>query len=270
MGSSPKIEDLQKKDDEFRAYLNSIETDLKDRSADADKKMQADIDTFYTKNGYDDQKAFGSGRNHDFIHEAEFSMDNLKKVIDQVSSAVFAGAAVPSGASVNQKAVEGAAKDLGPEVGAMANLELYIAGKVFDVLSNIIISFGAGTKVSYSSSTKSESLGYGIQMFTAVSASSYQSHSFFTNEYISQYLYAYDVRFSLKQAQSEAKMGIVQAYENQLAVFEHKLTQLAQQLDEGTIDIDAYGTASEKYNKYIEAYRDKINSLNAAALAAAE
>jgi hypothetical protein len=228
MGKSATIEDLQKNDAAFRTYLDGIEKDLATQSDAAQQKMRTDIDDFYTKNGYDDAKRFTDGKNVDFMHQSEFTMDNLKKVIDAVSSAVFAGAQPPAGSTVNEDAVKAADKALGPEVGAMANLELYIAGKVFDVLSNIIISFGTGTEVSFSSSTKSESLGYGIQMFTAVTASSYRSHSFFNNEYISQYLYCYDVRFSVKQAQSEAKMGIVQAYQNQLAVFEDLLTKLAE------------------------------------------
>jgi hypothetical protein len=263
MGRSPSIEELQANDDNFRKYLTGLETDLDTKSAAAAQKMEADIAAFYLANHYDDSKEFGSGRNTDFLHEKEFSLDNLKKVIDAISAAVFSGAPVPKGASVNEEAVAEADKSLGKEVGAMANLELYIAGKVFDVLSNIVLSFGTGASVTYTSSTKSQSLGYGMQMFTSVAASSYQSHSFFQNEYISQYLYMYDVRFSIKQAQSEATMGIVQAYENQLAVFEDLLNKLADELDKGNVSLDAYGTTADKLQAYIEQFHTKIENLKA-------
>lgn len=263
MGSSPKIADLQAADDNFRNYLNSIEQQLQAESDTAVKKMQGDIAAFYTYNHYDDAKQFGSGQNTDFLHEQEFSLDNLKKVIDSISAAVFSGAPVPEGASVNKDAVAAADNQLGSEVGAMSNLELYIAGKVFDVLSNVVLSFGTGSSFTFSSSTKTESLGFGMQMFTCVSASSYQSHSFFSNEYISQYLYIYDVRFSVKQAQAEAELGLVQAYENQLAVFEDLLNKLGDELDQGAISLDAYQTTSDKYQSYIDQFHTKIDSLKA-------
>jgi hypothetical protein len=261
MGSSPSIDDLRAKDNDFKAYLASIQQDLDAKSATMADKLNKDIGDFYTSNHYDDAKAFASGRNTDFLHEKEFSLDNLKKVIDAISAAVFSGAGVPAGASVNKDTVAEADKALGKEVGAISNLELYIAGKVFDVLSNVVLSFGTGASVTYTTSLKSESLGFGMQMFTAVASSSYQSHSFFNNEYISQYLYMYDVRFSLKQAQIEATIGLVQAYENQLAVFEDLLNRIGDELDQGTISLDAYESASEKYGGYIEAFRTKINSL---------
>jgi hypothetical protein len=265
MGSSPKIEDMRQNDDAFRKYLTDIQTDLDAKSASMSQKVQTEISDFYTKNHYDDAKLFASGQNTDFVHQEEFTMDNLKKVIDSISAAVFSGAPVPKGTDVNQDAVADADKALGKEVGAMANLELYIAGKVFDVLSNVVLSFGTGASVTYSTAVESKSLGFGMQMFTAVAANSYQSHSFFNNQYISQYLYMYNVRFSVKQAQVEATIGLVQAYQNQMAVFEDLLNKLGQELDEGTIALDAYETMSEKYQKFIDQFDEKISSLKSLA-----
>lgn len=261
MGKSPSIQDLEAKDNAFRDYLSNLEKQLDAQAAAAKTAMEAAITDFYTKNKYDDAKEFVSGQNTDFVHTKEFSLQNVKNIIDAISAAVFAGSAVPSGASVNKDAVQAADKALGKEVGAMANLELYIAGKVFDVLSNVILSFGSSTQMSYTSSTKSESLGFGMQLFTSVAASSYQSQSFFNNEFINQYLYMYDVRFSVAQAQEEAAMGIVQAYENQLATFEDLLNKLADQLDQGAITLDQYTTTSQAYEDFIDKYKAKIDAL---------
>lgn len=261
MGKSPSIADLEAKDNAFRDYLNNLETQLNQQAATAKTEMEASITKFYADNKYDDAKAFVSGQNTDFMHTSEFSMQNVKNVIDAISAAVFAGSAVPPGTSVNADAVQAADKALGKEVGAMANLELYIAGKVFDVLSNVILSFGSSTSISYSASSKSESLGFGLQLFSTVAASSYQSQSFFNNEYINQYLYMYDVRFSVKQAQVEATMGLVQAYENQLATFEDLLNKLADQLDQGSITLAQYSDTSTQYQNFIDRYKEKIDSL---------
>lgn len=263
MGKSPSIADLQAKDDAFNAYLTNLEADLSKKASAAEQQMQADITAFYTTNGYDDAKDFTSGSNTDFMHESEFSLDNLKNVIDAISKAVFSGAAVPTGATVDQQGVDAATAALGAEVGAMANLELYIAGKVFDVLSNVVLGFGASTSISYTSNTKSDSLGFGLQMFTTISASSYQSQSFFQNEYISQYLYGYDIRFSVEQAKVEMTMGLVQTYENALVNFEKRVDALTAEVGAGTLDGAAFETTVAVYNTLIDQYRTKIDQLKA-------
>lgn len=265
MGHSPSIEELQAKDDQFRKYLSTLEADLDQKASAAAEKMRTEVDTFYSDNAYHDAKAFVSGQNTDFLHEKEFSLENLKKVVDGISAAVFAGAAVPPGATTNKDGVQAADAALGSTVGAMSNLELYIAGKVFEVLSNVVLSFGTGSSVTYTSSTKSASLGFGLQMFTSVAASSYQSHSFFTNEYISQYLYMYEVRFSVAQAQTEAKMGLVQAYENQLTNFEQLLDKLGDSLTKGDIDLNAYAKTADQLQELIDRFQEKIDSLKSVA-----
>ena len=270
MGSSPSIENLQAKDDEFRKYLKTLEEDLGGKAADATSRLQADISEFYKANEYDDAKIIVSGRNADFMHQKEFSLDNLKKVIDGISAAVFSGAAPPKGATPNDEAVRAAGEALGDAVGAMSNLEIYIAGKVFDVLSNTVLSFGTGTQTAYTSHTKTESLGFGLQMFASVSASSYQSHSFFTNEYITQYLYLYDIRFSIKQAQAETEMGLVQAYESLMTDFEAELKGLGRRLGTSKpkgLDVAGFKTEAKNLQEVIDDYHAKIGQLKSAARA---
>ncbi|TDD18295.1 hypothetical protein [Nonomuraea diastatica] len=264
MGRSPSIEDLQAKDEQFRQYLNTLEQDLNKKAATAAEQMRSEIEAFYSSNKYDDAKAFVAGKSVDFVHEKEFSLNNLKNVIDQISAAVFSGAQPPKGVSTNKDAVEAANKDLGRTVGAMANLELYIAGKVFDVLSNIVLGFGTGTSVAYTSSTKTESLGFGMQMFTSVATSTYESHSFFVNEYISQYLYMYDVRFSIKQAQTEAAIGLVQTYENLLADYEERLNKLGEMLAEEKITLEDFKSICATLQGLIDQFHDKLGRLKSA------
>ncbi|MBQ0864059.1 hypothetical protein KBZ21_29235 [Streptomyces sp. A73] len=261
MGSSPSIAELQAREDQFKKYLQTLQDDLAGKAENAETAMRKDIDSFYQHNNFDDATVFVSGKSTDFLHEKEFTAENLKKIIDAISAAVFSGGAAPKGTSTNPTAVEAASAALGPAIGAISNLELYIAGKVFDVLSNIVLSFGTGTSIAYTSSTKSQSLGYGLQMFTSVAASSYRSESYFVNEYISQYLYMYEIRFSVKQAQNEAAMGMVQLYQNELARFEAVLNQLGGKFSSGAIDFAAYESTSAKYLELIDSYEDRINKL---------
>lgn len=263
MGHSPSIKELQEKDEEFRNYLDDLEKDLKKDAADAIKDMDNQIKDFYSGNKYEDAKEIVKGGQIDFLHEKEFSLENLSKMIGNISAAVFGGAAVPKGTSANATAVAAASKALGPTVGALSNLELYISGKVFDLLSEIIISFGTGSSVAYSNSVKNLPLGFGMQMFTCVAGKSFESKSYFVHEYISQYLYNYEIRFSMDQAKLEIAMGLIQTYENQLTVFEAKILGLTNKLEEGTIDPVAYKAAITIYMDLIHDTRGEIADLKA-------
>lgn len=263
MGKSPSIAKLEMQEDDFRAYIQKLEGEIAAKASKAKSELQKTISEFYSSNGYDDAKDFVSGSNYDFMQKSEFSLSNLKSIIDAISKAIFAGAAAPSGADVNESSVEAASKALGAEVGEIANLELYIAGKAFDVLSAVILSFGTTDTLSFSTSSKSESLGYGLQLFTTIASESYTSHSFFNNNEIYEYLYIYDVKFSEKQAKTEISQTLVQLYENEIATFVSKSDELLNELSQGTISPEAYDSASSIYQTLIDKAQKKVDELTA-------
>jgi hypothetical protein len=267
MGKSPSLQDLENKEDQFRAYLTKLQSELQGRSSTLQQQMEGEITQFYTQNKYTDATDMVSGLNYDFLHQSEFTLDNLKTVIDAISKAVFAGTKPPGGATVNDGGTKAAASALGPEVGEMANLELYIAGQVFDVLSNVILSFGTSTAVTFNTNLQSKPLGYGLQLFTAVSADSYRSTSFFNNEYINEYLYLYDVKFSALQAKKEITQTLIELYQDQIAAFKQREESLLKQLEEGTLDATAYESANGVYDRLIAAAQKKVGDLKTAAAA---
>jgi hypothetical protein len=265
MGKSPSIQDLEAKENDFRAYLAQLEQELAQKSANVGAQMATTISAFYTNNNYTDAKDIVSGQNYDFMHSSEFSLDNMKAIIDAISKAVFAGAPAPSGATVSSEGTGAVASGLGPEVGAIENLELYIAGQVFDVLSNVILSFGTSTEVTFNTNLQSKPLGYGMQMFTAVSADSYKSTSFFNDEYIYEYLYMYDVKFSLQQSKAEAAQTLVELYQDQIAAFKQREEDLLSKLEQGTLDPAAYTTTNAAYDTLIATATAKLSQLDQAA-----
>jgi hypothetical protein len=269
MGKAPSIDELAKSDSQFRGYLAQLEKELAEKSGAAQKQLQGEIDAFYKDSGFTDAQIVTSGQSYDFMQEQSFSLENLKTVIDSIAKAVFSGAEPPEGADVDKAAVDAATKALGPAIGEMANLELYIAGKVFDVLSNVLLSFGTSSEIKFSSTIESKPLGYGMQLFTAVSVDSYQSTAFFHNEFIYEYLYLYSVRFSLQQAKSEITRELVQLYEDQIVVFRHMEADLLAQLSSKKLTAVAYISAKAAYDQLIAETYAKSQQLKAAALLAA-
>ena len=264
MGKAPSIAELEKSESDFRDYLLKLEKQLEAKSADSQAQLKAQIDAFYKDSHFTDAQVVTSGLNYDFMQEKSFSLDNLKTIVDAISKAVFSGASAPKGTDVNGKAVAAATDALGPTVGEMANLELYIAGKVFDVLSDVMLSFGTSTELKFSSSVESKPLGYGLQMFTAVSVDSYHSTAFFNDEYIYEYLYIYSVQFSVQQAKSEITRELVQLYEDQIVVFKDKVEGLLKDLEKDKLTVTAYSSAKAAYDTLIADAKAKADQLKAA------
>lgn len=256
MGRSPSIQDLENKEDEYRAYLAKIQLQLNQKAAESEKEMNDRIDSFYKQNNYS-QINFISGKNADFMQSSEWSLSNVKKIIDAISKAVFgsSGGNIPEGTTVENK------EQVSSSIEEAENLQLYIASKCFDVLSGIVTSFGSSSSVSYNSSYKDVSLGNGLHLFAMVVADSYKSQSFFDNQEIYEYLYVYKVFFSTDEAKTEAKISVVSLYEDQVETFKNKIEQLLQQLNDGKISGEQYQSLSEIYQNLLDQTVSKLENL---------
>lgn len=261
MGRSPSIQDLESKEDEYRAYLVRIQQQLNQKAAASEKEMNDRIDSFYKQNNYD-QISFISGKNADFMQSSEWSLSNVKKIIDAISKAVFGSSHsnVPDGTTVENK------EEISKSIEESENLQLYIAGKCFDVLSGIITSFGSSSSVSYNSSYKDISLGNGLHLFAMVIVDSYKSESFFDNQEIYEYLYIYKVFFSTAEAKTEAKIDVISLYEDQVETFKNKIEKLLQQLNDDKISGEQYQSLSEIYQNLLDQTVSKLNNLKALSL----
>ncbi|MEN0105716.1 MAG: hypothetical protein AAGC84_04740 [Pseudomonas sp.] len=252
MGSSPSIQDMENKEDDYRAYINKIEQQLEDKAKNYGDDMDAKIKAFYTDNDYD-KTDFISGRNSDFMQASDWSLANVKKIIDAISKAVFGDGTTPDGVQAD--------KNLGKSIAAEENLELYVAGKCFEVLSGIVESFGSASSVSFNSSYKSEPLGNGLRLFATVVCDSYKSSSFFDNQEIYQYLYIYEVKYSVEEAKTQEKMTLTALYEDQIAAFSEKIEGLLEQLTNDKITPQQYSDLEAIYNGFIANATAALNAL---------
>lgn len=244
MGHSPSIKEMENKEDEYRAYINKIEAELEGKAQKYGNDMQEKITAYYKDNNYD-KTDFISGRNSDFMQATEWSLANVKKIIEAISKAVFGGgAAVPDGTTVKKV-------DLGKSIAELTDLEAYVAGKCFEVLGGIVESFGSSSTVSFNSSYKSQPLGNGMHLFATVVCDSYKSQSFFENQEIYQYLYIYEVKYSVGEAQSQAKEELTQLYEDQITTFTAKVENLLAQLQDDKITPEQYESNEAIYNELI-------------------
>lgn len=255
MGASKSIKDMRSNEKEFDDWIADKEKQLQEKSKNLTEAQSKVMSTYYKENKYDDAVILASGVNHDFQHEADFTLKNLKIMIDKMGAALLSSGATPPGQKVDPKEGKNmieAAKDMGVEAATASNIELYMVSKVFQILSSVIMGLGASAKLHYTTMQKSESLGFGVQLFTTVSAESYQSHSFFKNEYIYEYSYIYEVRFSLMQSKIEGMQDLVRQYQDALAAFEKRLNDLDDKVVSGELTGQQYEDQQEIWTKLIK------------------
>ncbi|MBS0370824.1 MAG: hypothetical protein JSS57_16690 [Proteobacteria bacterium] len=254
MGHSASIAELAQKEDEYRDYLQKLKTNLEAQSKQAVTDMQTKINDFYNSNKYN-KTAFIGGQNADFMQRSEWSMQNVKNIIDAIAKAVFGDSKAPEGVTIDK------AEAIGAAISAMEHMEVYIAGKCFEVLSGVVESFGSSSSLSYQSHYDHKPLGYGLHLFTTVVADSYTSESFFKNTEIYEYLYIYEVNYSLEEAEAEAKIEKTKLYSDQIATFVKKGEDLLNKLSVDEITPEQYETLNAAYEKLIDASTKKLAEL---------
>ena len=256
MGKSPSIEEMEAKEDRYREYIHKLENELKIRADKYEDQLDKKINEYFKDNEWDYQN-FLSGRNVDFLHEKDWSLDNLKNIIDQISKAIFGDTKAPAGVTIEKT------EEMGKAIKNMEHLELYIAGKCFEIISGILDSFGTKTTMGFNASVEVKPVAPGLTLFVAVVGDSYQSHDFFEDEMIYQYFYIYDLRFSVKQAEAQAHQADVSLYADSLGTFRQKLEELNEDLGEDKIDGQEYATKTAIFENLMAKYEEKIRQLEA-------
>ncbi|WP_394201487.1 hypothetical protein [Shewanella waksmanii] len=254
MGKSKSIAQMESREDEYRAYLAKLEKQLEDKTEQVQHMLQQSMHDYYESNNYS-YSEFLSGKNADFMQESEWSLSNLKRIIDAISKAIFGESNLPSGVTIAKS------EEVGKAISEMENMEVYIAGKCFEVLSGIVESFGSSSSVSYTSSFKHEPLGNGLHLFASVACDSYKSKSFFDNESVYQYLYVYNVRYSVDEAQKESQIALTELYEDQISTFKGKVEDLLKQLSDDKITPEQYESTSHIYDLLISESEKKLEEL---------
>ena len=259
MGKSPSIQDLENNDQEFQKYINGVRDQLNAQADAMDTHITEQINLWRSTST--DARIIVSGRNLDFVHEASFSLEKLQGILGTISKAVFAGTETPPGTKVDSQAQKDVEKALGPAIEQAAAIELFIAGKVFDVLGNIIYNFGTSTSTTFNSSITSEALGLGLQMFVGVGEQTYNSESFFHSETIYEYVYSYQVFYSLKQLQQETEQTIANGLANQITAFENKMRTIPLPDDPLSDQGGKYDALIAWYTKHIADAKAQLDAM---------
>jgi len=270
MGNSASINDLAKTDEDFQKWIAQKKKELNDESNELNGIQEKSIKSYNNINGYTDSTLVLSGTSNDFMQEEDWSLANLKAVVDTIGKTIFGldNGPTVAGAKVNKEAGKNTADaiikaepSLGKGGDGVKNLEMYIASKVFEILSGVLLNFGHSTNLSYAHSYKSKPLGYGLQLFCTVAGASYQSRSFFTKKNIFQYLYIYELRYSATQALAEGSRSAVKRFTDQIATFSKQAENLLNEVTDGSMTGEQYLEQVAIYNVIIQRAQDGLKNL---------
>lgn len=263
MGSSPSIKQMEEKQTEFDSYRKKLQTELSAEATKTVEKMEAEVKQFYTENGWKGQ-AFLAGTSYDFMQQHEWSLANVKSVLEAICKAMLGQQAnPPSGVTVTPvEEASQALKDMG-------NLELYLVGKAFQVIAGVIESFGSSSEVKFKGETAHKPLGNGFHLFLSVSQNSYRTREFFDNEAIYEYLYVYQLRFCHEEALQQAEIEMTELYEDEIAVYKKKSEEALAKFGEEKMSATVFGELKRIYSTLIaeaEALLKKLGAQKTAAL----
>lgn len=261
MGISPSLTDLAAHNDAFRQYLDALRTQL-DQQAAADRSaLDTDIRQFYDHSGYPDALRLAAGSVGEIQLADQFTTDDLRRSVEQPAEVD------PSDASPGADAARKARALLAEQSGlSPADLWTLDAAKLLDVVGGMVTSLGPGHTPSFSTAYRTAPLGFGQQLFVAVSLSARQSPSFLDGKPVTLFQCTYEVRVSAGQATSEATMGEVGAYITLQKEVEDKLAALGADLSANRIDLDTYRTREQTYQNLLDELQRKVASLGAPAV----
>ena len=260
MGHSPSIQDLRKKENAFRAYLDSLEKEITGKLATRLSAMDQEIDSYYSKNGWT-KNIIVSGQSSDFMQKSEWSLENLGKVIGNIGNVMFGGTQpLPKGVKV---------ESVPQAISKVSNLELLFTAKAFEVISGIMSTIGGSTTVGLQTEQKGEVLGAGIHLWVTAALESYKDSSYFSGNEILQYLFAYKVTWSEGEANKERQMtqalanaNTEFAYEAIINMADKELNSLATQMGSGKLDPVEFEAKSKAFNEIIKDFKAKEALLN--------
>lgn len=264
MGKSPTIEEMEKKDKKSREYLDEIANELTNKLGNTYSALEKEAETFYTK---EHDKPWSSdlyitGKQFDYQSVQEWSLASVSAIINKISAAVIGTVDgkvenLPAGTDAGDKA-----QDINKKYDMNKDKRLLIATNCFNLLAGIVGSFGNATSITVKHGTKSDPIGGGLRIFGSVGTQTFQRSSFFKNEKIATYQFAYIVRFSVEEFELQAKIALIDQYQNTLNVTKFASDKNDQQFFEDKITYEQWSVMSAKFEKVMEDVLKKIQELD--------
>lgn len=255
MGQSKSIGDLDKQGQEAKNFLNNLNADAtKEYEFGKGELEKLKVQKYGASQG-DAVSMFYSFR-ADSMVMSEWSLANVKKIVDATSSALF-GKKDPAAPAVEAP----------PGVASMANLELYIASQALNLISGILDAFTSTSGGKTNRNGGYKDVAPGVTLFVWISEMTYESHQFFTNDFVAQNVYVFEAKFSAKEALTYSKTLDAGLYESQKAALRTRMEAISKKIADPAVTDDQVVklmATSDIFQKSLDSITAKIAELDAA------
>lgn len=250
MGQGPSIQQLAEKEQAFRDYLTQIRGELEKDMAKDTENLQKEIDGYYKKGGWEYKPMLQLDK-VEVQQVSSWSLDNIVKMLNAVSSAIFGNDDPPEGVNVEKPA------DLTKSMQYLENLSLMVVSKAFSAIQGILQTFATESSYKGQSITKVEVVAPGITVFISIRSDIWKNRGFFNNDSIAQYLFIVRSFFSLEQAGDMSKINDVQVYEELKESFRIRISALSEKI----ADPKTPFSAMEELDQELGFYANKLSDI---------
>lgn len=250
MGQGPSIQQLAEKEQAFRDYLSQIRGELEKDKAKDTENLQTEIEGYYKKGGWEYKPMLQLDK-VEVQQVSSWSLDNIVKMLNAVSSAIFGTDDPPEGVKVEKPA------DLTKSMQYLDNLSLMVVSKAFSVIQGILETFATESSYKGQSITKVEVVAPGITVFVSIRSDVWKNRGFFNNDSIAQYMFIVRSFFSLQQAGDMSKINDIQAYEELKEAFRIRIGALSERI----ADPKTPFSAMEELDEELGFYASKLSEI---------
>lgn len=261
MGQSKSITDLKQQNDEFNQYMTLATANLKSRAQPLEAEFNATVESFYTKNNWD-QQPIGGGSNMDYRQASEFSLDSIQQSVQRVANAVFKGGVPPDGTLMDD------AKAVAKVASEMASFEVLALTAATSFLTQLLGAFDTGLSTEFHSTVQSKSLAPGLMLHTWYFGDAFQKEDYFNNQFIIENAVNFKLIYSFAQAAMEQDIAYMEFHSKEIDKLEDLIDKMQEHLDELQLDpatslstIEDYQKRMEMSKQNMETYRNEVDSL---------
>lgn len=216
MGKSNSIQKLSEQNEDFQKYLQDIQSQLRTRYKDDLEKFDANVKAFYGEEKYKNVVTITMGERYDFRQVSEVTLDNIKKVINDVVDAVFPGSGQSSNMSDDAKKAVQSVADYKETAASLAKIMVFAALDAFSTSNDL----KTGCEFS------SESICPGVTLHLMAANDGYRDKKWFNNAEIVQTCIKYALVFSYDLAMAEVDIEFIQSKINELKEWDKTVADL--------------------------------------------
>lgn len=267
MGKSKSIEDQTALNDKFQAYIDQQTQVLDKTVAAATQTLDAQIEAYYAKGGWNDAKPMISGTYQHISTTSDWSLNAVADMIGQLKSTLFGGPP-PGGTTAPAQP-----PDVSAAVAKLDAMEVLITDAAFTAIEGILQAFTSSTQTTVQSKTEVQVLAPGLTLFLAVVENQYSRSDFVSGETIIQEAYVFDTRFSIKQGGDIAKFNQLTSLIAQQTTQQDITAKCDKAIEELDVTVDDYDVKVAKYqgivdraNAQVEVLQGEISKLEEKAL----